>query len=173
MPLRTDRPATPSVGDCLDRLEALLDSRGSWFGLGGSGRRDEARQVLHEARALLAKEVGRLAQAQAEADAVLRRAQEEARRLTADAQERTRANADADVVREAEREARDIRAVANREADEMRRSADVYALGVFERLDAEVSRVVTTVRRGKAILGERTGGGSTSTRLDNEKMASV
>jgi len=172
MPLRTDRPATPSVAQCLDRLEALLDSRGSWFGFGRAARREEARRVLQEARALLAKEAGRLAQAQAEAETVLRRAQDEARRVTAEAQERARANADTEFVREAEREAREIRALANREADEMRRSADVYALGVFERLDTEVSRVVTTIRRGKTILGERTGGGS-STRLDNEKMASV
>ena len=121
----------------------------------------------------MAKDEGRVAQAQMEADAVLRRAQDEARRLTTEAQERARASSDTDSGRDAEREAREIRAVANREADEVRRSADVYALGVFERLDAEVSRVVTTIRRGKAILGERTGGGSTTTRLDNEKMASV
>ena len=62
---------------------------------------------------------------------------------------------------------------ANREADEVRRSADAYALGVFERLDAEVSRVAATIRRGKTILGERTGSVAAAGRLDNEKMASV
>ena len=172
MQVRTNRSSPPSVSQCLDRLEVLLDERGGLFGLGNAGRRDEARRLIQGARLLLTKETGRMAQAEAEAEALLRRAQDEARRFTAEAQERARANGDSDVVREAEREAREIRTLANREADEVRRSADVYALGVFERLDAEVSRVVTTIRRGKTILGDRTGA-APSGRLDNEKMASV
>jgi vacuolar-type H+-ATPase subunit H len=164
-------PSPRSVTECLDALEALLESGGSIFGR--RARTDEARQLVAQLRALMSQGTARAQQVQTEAEAVLRRAQDEARRIVLEAQERARGGVDAEVVRGAELEAQEVRAEALREADDVRRQADLYALKVFERLDAEVSRVLSTIKRGKAILGDRNGAGPTAGRLDNEKMASV
>ena len=70
-----------------------------------------------------------------------------------------------------------VREQAVREADETRRSADMYAMTVLERLEREVARILATVQRGKAVLSERTGRTPPVTgnaaRLDNGKLASV
>lgn len=164
-------PSPRSVTECLDELEALLESGGSIFGR--RSRTDEARRLVAQLRALMSQGTARAQQVQTEAEAVLRRAQDEARRIVLEAQERARGGVDAEVVRGAELEAKEVRAEARREADDVRRQADLYALKVFERLDAEVSRVLSTIKRGKAILGDRNGSGPATGRLDNEKMASV
>ena len=168
-------PSLRSVTDCLDRLDALLESGGSIFGR--RSRLEEARHLVAQLRTFVAQGTARGQQAQTEAEAVLRRAQDEARRLVLEAQERARGGAEAEIVRGAELEAQALRTAATKEADEVRRQADMYALKVFERLDAEVSRVLSTIKRGKAILGDRNGAGpgaaAAAGRLDNEKMASV
>jgi len=172
-----DTPVPVSVAECLDRLEALLDSGGSMFGFGRrTARTEEARRLVQQVREALSHTTKRAAEAQAEAEAVLRRAQDDARRILLEAQERARGNLDAEVVRGAEHEAKELREQARRDADEVRRGADEYALGVFQRLDAEVTRVQATVRRAKTILGERTGTREPrepAQRLDSGKMASV
>ncbi|SRR5579871_2222450 len=169
-------PGTPSprsAAECLDRLEALLESGGSIFGR--RSRLDEARRLITHLRTLVTQGAARAQQVQSEAEAVLRRAQDEARRIVLEAQERARGGVDAEVVRGAELEAQTLRAEAAKEAEDVRRQADLYALKVFERLDAEVSRVLSTIKRSKAILGDRNGTGPSAApgRLDNEKMASV
>ncbi|HXX38311.1 MAG TPA: hypothetical protein VEP50_09200 [bacterium] len=167
-------PSLRSATECVDRLEVLLESGGSIFGR--RSRLEEARALVAQLRAFISHGATRAQHAQTEAEAVLRRAQDEARRIVLEAQERARGGVEAEVVRGAELEAQALRAEATKEAEDVRRQADLYALKVFERLDAEVSRVLSTIKRSKAILGDRNGvgpGGATAGRLDNEKMASV
>jgi len=170
-------PVPVSVAEYLNQLEALLESRGSMFGFGRrAARSEEARRLVQQLRDALSKTTKRAAEAQAEAEAVLRRAQDEARRILLAAQERARGDLEAEVVRGAEHEAKEVREQARRDAEEVRRGADEYALGVFQRLDAEVSRVQAAVRRATMILGERTGTREPrepAHRLDSGKMASV
>ncbi len=153
-------PMPPSVADCLDRLDRLLAASPPLFSPGRRAARDgEIRQVLRQLRGFLSRDAHQAAGLQAEAEGVLRRAQDEARQIVMAAEERARQAFDGDgPARTADQEGQYIRENAIREADETRRGADLYALGVLERLEQEVARILATVQRGKAILSERTGG---------------
>src|SRR5579883_1720977 len=108
-------PGTPSprsAAECLDRLEALLESGSSIFGR--RSRLDEARRLITHLRTLVTQGAARAQQVQSEAEAVLRRAQDEARRIVLEAQERARGGVDAEVVRGAELEAQTLREEAAR-----------------------------------------------------------
>jgi len=182
-----------SVTDCLDRLDALLAGGPPLF---PPARRaaweHDARHLLRTLRDTLS---GRAATGSGEAEGLLRRAQDEARRIVLEAEDHARqALEDGTLARAAEQQRQQVREQAVREADETRRGADLYAMAVLERLEREVARILATVQRGKAVLNERTGGraasaptgptsergtvtggrstGSTS-RLDNGKLASV
>ncbi len=171
-------PASPSVTTCLDRLEALLAAGPPVFPPSRRAAWEEAREQVRALRDILATDARR-AQALPEAEAVLRRAHDEARRIVLEAEERARrALEDGTLARAAEQQLQQIREQAVREADETRRGADLYAMTVLERLEREIARILATVQRGKTVLSERTGGrtpaglGSTA-RLDNGKLASV
>ncbi len=171
---------SPSVTECLDRLESLLMSGPRLF---PPGRRvaweDEARELVHTLRDALSGDAKRAAALGSEAEAVLRRAQDEARKIVLEAEDHARrALEDGTLARAAEQQLQQIREQAVREADETRRGADMYAMTVLERLEREVARILATVQRGKAVLSERTGGRAPATagsagRLDNGKLASV
>ena len=170
----------PAVTDCLDRLEELLVAGPPLF---PPGRRaawdDEARDLVRTLQDALSGDAKRAAALGTEAETVLRRAQDEARRIVLEAEDHARrALEDGTLARAAEQQLQQIREQAVREADETRRGADMYAMTVLERLEREVARILATVQRGKAILSERTGGRAAATagstpRLDNGKLASV
>ena len=173
-------PMPPSIAECLDRLDALLaDSPPLFAPARRASREDEIRQLLRQLRDVLSRDGRHAAGLQAEAEAVLRRAQDEARQIVTAAEERARQAAEEEGVpaRPADGEEQNIRENAIREADETRRGADLYALGVLDRLEQEVARILATVQRGKAVLGERTGGrvaaARAPARLDNGKMPSI
>lgn len=173
-------PMPPSIAECLDRLDALLADSPPLFAPGRRAAREgEIRQVLRQVREVLSRDGRQAAGLQAEAEAVLRRAQDEARQIVMAAEERARRAVEeaGGPARPADEEEQNIREQAIREADETRRGADLYALGVLERLEQEVARILATVQRGKAVLSERTGGrvaaARASTRLDNGKMPSI
>lgn len=183
-------PTPPSIADCLDRLDALLAASPPLFSPGRrAAREEEIRRVLRRLREVLSQDARQAGGLQAEAEAVLRRAQDEARQIVMAAEERARKAEEARheldgheldegaVTRTVEREGQQIREHAIREADETRRGADLYALGVLERLEQEVARILATVQRGKAILSERPGGRAAAARvparLDNGKMPSI
>jgi hypothetical protein len=153
-------PMPPTIAECLDRLDALLAAAPPLFSPGRRAARDgEIRQVLRQLREFLSGEVRQAEGLQAQAEAVLRQAQDEARQIVMAAEERARQAADEDApTRTADQEEQHIREHAIREADETRHGADLYALGVMDRLEQEVARILATVQRGKAILSERTGG---------------
>ncbi len=104
--------------------------------------------LLRMARAALPGELRRAAALQAEAEAALAQAREEARRLVLDAQARARAAAEGGPSPEAAASLDEIR----REAERIRRGADEYAADVLQRLEAEVERVLATIRRGQEVL---------------------
>ena len=169
----------PSGTECLDRLEALLASGPPLF---PPGRRavwdDEMRELIRGLRGALSNDAKRAAAMGTEAEAVLRRAQDEARRIVLEAEDHARcALEDGTLARAAEQQLQQIREQAVREADETRRGADLYAMTVLERLEREVGRILATVQRGKTVLSERTGGraaaAGSAPRLDNGKLASV
>ena len=171
-----DSHPADGILDCLDRLDALWARRLSLFSPGRRAARDrEARRLLRHLREALAGDAARVAAMHTEAEAVLRRAQDEARRIVEEAMAYTRQTLEEGLLGEtAEREVQHLREQAIREADETRRGADTYALNVLERLEREVTRILTTVQRGKMILGERAGArAGAPSHLDNGKMASV
>ncbi len=167
-----DRSSAPrSIPELLDRLDALLAARPPFFRPGRRAARDaELRRLLGHLREVLSTETR-------EAEAVLRRAQDEARRLIVEAEDHARrALADGTLLRAAEHEGRQLREQADRDAAEMRRDADAYARDVLERLEHEVAHVLSAVRRGTAILAGRTGSPGVAEgadAVDNGKMASV
>lgn len=169
----------PSGTACLDRLEALLAAGPPLF---PPGRRaawdDEMRELIRRLRDALSSDAKRAAALGTEAETVLRRAQDEARRIVLEAEDHARrAIEDGTLARAAEQQLQQIREQAVREADETRRGADLYAMTVLERLEREVGRILATVQRGKTVLSERTGGragtAGSAPRLDNGKLASV
>ncbi len=182
-----------SITECLDRLDALLAASPPFFRPGRRAVRDaEARRLLRTLREALSREIQQAEGVQAEAEAVLRRAQDEARRIVVEAEEHARrALEDGTLVRAAELAGRQLREDAAREAAETRKEADAYALEVLGRLEREVAHVLATVQRGKTILAGGTPGreqadGSggadearaappdgTAAGVDNGKMASV
>ena len=169
---------TPSGTECLDRLEALLAAGPPLF---PPGRRaawdDEMRELIRGLREALSSDAKRSAALGTEAEGVLRRAQDEARRIVLEAEDHARrALEDGTLARAAEQQLQEIRERAVHEADETRRGADLYAMTVLERLEREVGRILATVQRGKTVLSERTGGraaAASAPRLDNGKLASV
>jgi hypothetical protein len=169
-------PTAQEILDCLERLDGLLASRPSFFARGRGAARDrEARRLLRQLREALAGDGRQATALRAEAEAVLCRAQDEARRLVEEAAELARRTREEGALpRTPDAELQSLREQAIREADETRRGADAYALNVLERLEQEVARILATVQRGKMILGERGGARATPpARLDNGKMASV
>lgn len=181
-------PTRLSISECLDRIDALLRTSPPPFLPGRRTARDaEIRRLVTHLRDALSRTAGE-GRGDAEAGAVLRRAQDEARRIVVEAQEYSRrAIQDSTLARAAEMERRQLREQAKGEAEEMRREADAYAHEVLERLEEEVARILATVRRGKALLSDRgTGQGRRASgdgqsppaegitpSVDNGKMASV
>jgi len=169
---------SPSVTTCLDRLEALLGSGPPMFPPSRRVAWEDARELVRALRDALAADTKRVSAPGPEVEAVLRRANDEARRIVQEAEDSARrALEDGTLAHAAEQQLQQVREQAVREADETRRSADMYAMTVLERLEREVARILATVQRGKAVLSERTGRTPPVTgnaaRLDNGKLASV
>ncbi len=168
--------STPrSITDWLDRLQALVTAGPPLFPLGRrTSWEQEAVALIQQLRDALSGDADRAVALRAEAEAVLRRAQDDARRILGEAEDHARrASEDGSLARAAEQQIHQIREQAVREADETRRGADMYALTVLERLERETARILTTVQRGKALLSERTGGRSSAnaaSRQDNGKV---
>ncbi len=106
-------------------------------------------------RTALPRELHHAAGLQAEAEAALARAREEARTLILDAQSHARSleprrPAPGGPVRPTE--SKNSVEDARREADRLRRGADDYAAQVLQRLEAEVERVLAAIRRGREML---------------------
>lgn len=115
----------------------------------------EVRDLLGMIRDALPEEVREAERLRRQAEQVLRAAQDEARRIVLEAQATARTLADEHAVtREAARRGQDLLARAEQEARGIREGADAYAARVLGDLEAGVSRILETIRRGRELLKE-------------------
>jgi hypothetical protein len=92
----------------------------------------------------------------AEGERIIEKAQEEAERIVARAQEQAAFLIDErGLTQAAEAQSREIIAEAHRDADEIRRGADEYAVGVLVGLEGDVDKTLQSIKNGIALLGER------------------
>jgi cell division septum initiation protein DivIVA len=132
----------------VDRLEALVNGANR-FPMSSKVIIDEreALDVLDLMRTTVPEEIKQARRLNQEREKILAQAQTEANRIVTQAQERAeRIVAEDNITREAEQRSRQILDRAHREADDVRRGADEYALDMLDRLDAEIQRVGNGVR---------------------------
>jgi cell division septum initiation protein DivIVA len=92
----------------------------------------------------------------AEGERIIEKAQEEAERIVAKAQEQAAFLIDErGLTQAAEAQSRDIIAEAHRDADEIRRGADEYAVSVLVGLEGDVEKTLGSIKKGIALLDER------------------
>jgi cell division septum initiation protein DivIVA len=92
----------------------------------------------------------------AEGERIIEKAQEEAERIVAKAQEQAAFLIDErGLTQAAEAQSRDIIAEAHRDADDIRRGADEYAVGVLVGLEGDVDKTLQSIKKGIALLDER------------------
>ena len=92
----------------------------------------------------------------AEGERIIEKAQEEAERVVAKAQEQAAFLIDErGLTQAAEAQSREIIAEAHRDADEIRRGADEYAVSVLIGLEGDVEKTLQSIQKGIALLDER------------------
>ena len=92
----------------------------------------------------------------AEGERIIEKAQEEAERIVAKAQEQAAFLIDErGLTQAAEAQSRDIIAEAHRDADEIRRGADEYAVSVLVGLEGDVTNTLQSIKKGIALLDDR------------------
>jgi hypothetical protein len=92
----------------------------------------------------------------AEGERIIEKAQEEAERIVARAQEQAAFLIDErGLTQAAEAQSREIIAEAHQDADEIRRGADEYAVGVLAGLEGDVDKTLQSIKKGIALLDER------------------
>jgi vacuolar-type H+-ATPase subunit H len=149
-----ERGSNIEILQLLDKLEALV-SGGTRLPLTSRALVDEQEFVdlLDEIRAAVPEEVRQakrvsqdkervILQAQGEADKILSAAREEASRIL---QEDS-------LIQQASDQANAYVQDAIQRADEVRRGADEYALAALENLEEQLTRLLASVRKGKATL---------------------
>ena len=91
-----------------------------------------------------------------EGERIIEKAQEEAERIVARAQEQAAFLIDErGLTQAAEAESRQIIAESHRDADEIRRGADEYAVSVLVGLEGDVVKTLHSIKKGIALLNER------------------
>jgi len=91
-----------------------------------------------------------------EGERIIEKAQEEAERVVARAQEQAAFLIDErGLTQAADEESRRMIVAAQAQADEIRRGADEYAVGVLVGLEADVVKTPTSIKKGIAMLDER------------------
>jgi cell division septum initiation protein DivIVA len=138
----------------IDRLEQLV-SAGTRLPLSSRTMIDEQGflDIIDQLRVSVPEEMKQARRFSQERERVMQQAEAEADKIISAAQERaTLMLQDNDVVRRADEEARRLLAEADREVEEIRRGADQYALEVLTGLDQELTRLLATTRKGRATL---------------------
>jgi vacuolar-type H+-ATPase subunit E/Vma4 len=92
----------------------------------------------------------------AEGERIIEKAQEEAERIVARAQEQAAFLIDErGLTQSADAQSREIIGDAHRDADEIRRGADEYAVSVLVSLEGDVVKTLQSIKKGIALLDER------------------
>lgn len=142
----------------IDRLEQLV-SAGTRLPLSSRTMIDEQGflDIIDQLRVSVPEEMKQARRFSQERERVMQQAEAEAEKIISAAQERaTLMLQDNDVVRRADEEARRLLTEADREVEEIRRGADQYALEVLTGLDQELTRLLATTRKGRATLDRST-----------------
>ncbi|HZS93334.1 MAG TPA: ATPase [Chloroflexota bacterium] len=138
----------------VDRLEAVINS--GWRApMTGKVAVDEqeAMDVLDLMRTTIPDEIKQARRLNQERDKILAQAQTEANRIVAQAQERAERMVQEDNLRlMAEDRAHDLVDQARREAEDVRRSADEWAMQRLDMLDRELQRIEHSVRQAMDAL---------------------
>ena len=112
--------------------------------------------LIDELRVAVPEEVRAAKRINSEGERIIDKAQEEAERIVARAQEQAAfLIEDRGLTQQAEEESRRIIAQAERDADEVRRGADEYAVSVLVALEGQVVRTLQSIKNGISLLDER------------------
>ena len=124
--------------------------------------------LIDELRVAVPEEVRAAKRINAEGERIIEKAQEEAERIVARAQEQAAFLIDErGLTQAAEGQSRQIIAEAHRDADEIRRGADEYAVSVLVGLEGDVVQTLNSIKKGIALLDER----RASLQLDDRQAA--
>jgi len=107
-------------------------------------------------RVAVPEEVRAAKRINAEGERIIEKAQEEAERIVAKAQEQAAFLIDErGLTQAADGQSRKIIDDAHRDADEIRRGADEYAVSVLVGLEGDVVKTLQSIKKGIALLDER------------------
>src|SRR5687768_9917669 len=112
--------------------------------------------LIDELRVAVPEEVRAAKRINSEGERIIEKAQEEAERIVARAQEQAAFLIDErGLTQAADAQSKEIIGEAHRDADEIRRGADEYAVGVLVGLEGDVVKTLTSIKKGIAMLDER------------------
>jgi hypothetical protein len=112
--------------------------------------------LIDELRVAVPEEVRAAKRINAEGERIIEKAQEEAERIIARAQEQAAFLIDErGLTQAAEGQSRQILSTAHSDADDIRRGADEYAVGVLVGLEGDVVKTLQSIKNGIAMLDER------------------
>lgn len=138
----------------IDRLEALVSS-GTRVPLTSKALVDEQEflELVDQLRVAMPDEIRHAKRVSQDRDRVLSQAQVDADKILSTARDRAEQLVrEADVVRTAQQRADDMLRAATEEAGRMRGDADRYAVEVLDGLEAELGRLLASIKKGKAAL---------------------
>jgi hypothetical protein len=112
--------------------------------------------LIDELRVAVPEEVRAAKRINAEGERIIEKAQDEAERIVAKAQEQAAFLIDErGLTQAAEVQSRQIIADSQADAEEIRRGADEYAVGVLVGLEGDVVKTLQSIKKGIAMLDER------------------
>jgi cell division septum initiation protein DivIVA len=112
--------------------------------------------LIDELRVAVPEEVRAAKRINSEGERIIEKAQEEAERIVARAQEQAAFLIDErGLTQRAETMSREIVEGAHRDADDIRRGADEYAVSVLAGLEGDVVKTLQSIQKGIALLDER------------------
>ncbi len=112
--------------------------------------------IIDQLRVAIPEEVRQARKVNQEGDRVVSHAREEAEQIISAAQEQAALLLqDQAIVREAEARAQDVSEGAEARAEETMRGADKYAAGVLERLESDLVKTLSVIKKSLEVLEER------------------
>ena len=112
--------------------------------------------LIDELRVAVPEEVRAAKRINSEGERIIEKAQDEAERVVGKAQEQAAFLIDErGLMNVADQESRRVISQAHDDADEIRRGADEYAVGVLIGLEADVVKTLQSIKKGIALLDER------------------
>ena len=138
----------------IDKLEQLVNS-GTRLPLSSRTVIDEQEflDIIDQLRIMVPDEIKQARRVSSERDRVMNDAEAAAEKIIGEAEERVRQMLeDSEITRLAELTARQIVGEAEANAEQVRRGADEYAMDVLAGLENEMTKLLVTVRKGRATL---------------------